>query len=136
MNNGDTEILKIKSDKNELSKVELFLSNYFKKRHIDQNNFNKVLLCVSEAIINAIQHGNKYDITKNVTVKILFDIDSFYIEIKDEGVGFDYNCIKDPTITEYIKRESGRGLHIIRSLCDTLEVKENGTCISLKIRIA
>ena len=135
MNNYDPEILKIKSYKNELPIVESFLFQYFEKLNIAQNSFNKVLLCVSEAIINAIQHGNKNDISKKVTVKILFVIDSFYIEIRDEGIGFNYNCINDPTKTEYIKSESGRGLHIIRSLSDNLEFKENGTCISFKIRI-
>ncbi len=132
---SNTEILIIKSSEKELIKVENFLYRYFSKLKLPLINFNKVLLCISEAIINAIHHGNQNDVSKIVSIKLLHDDDSIYAEIRDEGKGFDFACITDPTKMEYIKRESGRGLHIIRSLCDNLEFREQGACVRIKIRV-
>ena len=133
--NSNIEILIIRSSEKELIKVESFLYQYFQKIKWPLINFNKVLLCISEAIINAIHHGNKNDTSKIVSVRLLHDDNSIYAEIKDEGKGFDFNCITDPTRTEYIKKESGRGLHIIRSICDSMEFQEQGACVKIKIRV-
>jgi serine/threonine-protein kinase RsbW len=131
----NTEILVIKSDEKELVKFESFLFNYFEKKKLPAIYFNKVLLCISEAIINAIYHGNKNDFSKTVTIRILYDNGAIYADIIDEGTGFDFNCITDPTKGEYIRKESGRGLHIIKSLCECLDFKEKGKCVSIKIGI-
>ena len=132
---SNCEKLIIKSNEKEIIKVENALYQYFKQKNIPFNNFNKVLLCISEAIINAIHHGNKNDISKNVVISIIYDEDSICAEIKEEGKGFDFNCINDPTKMEYIKKESGRGLHIIKSLCDKLEFKDQGSSVRIKIRV-
>jgi serine/threonine-protein kinase RsbW len=130
-----SEILIIKSDEREIRKVESFLFEYFRKWNCPMRNFNKVLLCISEAIMNAIHHGNKNDLAKTVAVKILYDNDLIFAEIIDEGKGFNFNCITDPTKDEFIKRESGRGLHIIKSLCECIEFSNNGSCVRIKIEV-
>jgi len=131
--NNTSEILLIKSDKKELQYVETFLSDIFRKYKLPPYQFGKVLLCVSEAILNSIHHGNKDIITKSVKICIGCDSNSINIEVSDEGKGFDPSMIEDPTMDINIRKESGRGIHIIKSLCDQIEYKNNGSCIRIKI---
>lgn len=130
------EILVIKSDKNELSLVEDFLEGIFRKNDLNQKNFNNVLLCVSEAILNSIYHGNDNRTEKNIEIRVIFkNNDNMFVEVRDEGEGFDYTQIDDPTLNRNIKKESGRGLHIIKSLCKKIEFRDGGSCICLDINL-
>lgn len=123
----------IKSDFSELKKVEKFLEKIFEECMISKDYFNNVLLCVSEAVINSIQHGNKNDKSKTVSVEIDCKKKFMLIAVKDEGEGFDLNNISDPTIKKNIKKESGRGIHIIRSLTEKIEYNHDGNYIQFKI---
>lgn len=123
----------IHSEIEELKKVERFLFHFFEKNHLPQNHFNKVFLCISEAVINCIEHGNKCDKEKEVSIQVSREDDSILLEIKDEGTGFDYNGLEDPTIEKNIKREAGRGIHIMKSISSRLNYKENGRVLKLKI---
>jgi len=127
------KILVIKSDKSELKKVEIFLSDVFSEFHLTRNYFNKTLLCVSEAVINSIEHGNRFDRKKLVTIKIECSKNELHVEINDEGEGFDLKVVDDPTKKENIIKESGRGIHIIKSLSDSLKYNKKGNSIQLKI---
>ena len=127
------KILVIKSDKSELTNVEKFLSGVFKEYNLSLNNFNKTLLCVSEAVVNSIEHGNQFDRRKSVTIQLDCKRNELHIEIKDEGEGFDVNTIKNPTMKENIRNESGRGIHIIKSLSDSLRYNKKGNRLQLKI---
>jgi len=131
--NKFSEILLIKSDKSELVNVEAFLLDIFKKYQFPDNKFSRVLLCVSEAILNSIHHGNKDIVTKTVKICVGCNLHSMNIEITDEGKGFDPSMIDDPTKAINIRKESGRGIHIIKSLCDHMEYKNSGSCIKIKI---
>lgn len=131
--NTDNEILTIKSDKQELQKVEKFLFRIFEKEKLPQQCFNKVFLCISEAVINSIEHGNKNDKTKKVGIKINCLKKNINIEVKDEGVGFDIKRVGDPTANVNIKKETGRGIHIMKSLCTHLEFQNSGKCVKINI---
>jgi serine/threonine-protein kinase RsbW len=96
-------------------------------------HFNKVLLCISEAVINSIVHGNKKDKTKKVTIRIECSDKQMDIYIKDEGKGFDLNNVSNPTLKQNIKKESGRGIHIIKSLSKEIEFHNEGNYIQFKI---
>lgn len=127
------KILVIKSDKTELRKVENFLSEIFNEYDLTQKNYNKALLCVSEAVINSIEHGNQYDTKKRVTIEINCNLGEINVGIIDEGDGFNFEEIRDPTKKENITNESGRGIHIIKSLSDSLKYNDKGNCVQLKI---
>lgn len=127
------EILTIKSDKSELKKTEDFLLSFFRKNKLSEEHFNRVFLCLSEAVINSIQHGNENDKNKQVSIQVDCNREFITIEICDEGDGFDYNIIENPTLKRNIKKESGRGIHIIKSLSNELEFKEKGKCIQFKM---
>jgi serine/threonine-protein kinase RsbW len=127
------KILVIKSDVAELKKVEDFLINIFNEYQLEKKYFNKVYLCLSEAVINAIKHGNKKDLTKTVTIIVECDKKEMDIRIEDEGEGFNVNDVEDPTLYENKKKESGRGIFIIKKLMDKMQYNEKGNRVQFKI---
>lgn len=131
--NNFPEILSIKSDKKELKKVEKFLFVIFEKKNLPKQCFNKVLLCITEAVLNSIEHGNKNNQQKEVDIQVNCMKGNICIEIHDEGEGFDYQNIEDPTTKNNIKKESGRGIFIIKSLCNQLEFRNQGKSVEIKI---
>ena len=84
-------------------------------------------LAVREAAINAIKHGNHLDPRKRVRIVFTFDDHGMSVTIKDRGKGFDVNAVKDPTLPENLFQSSGRGLLLMRSFVDKVEVHgDNG----------
>lgn len=126
-------ILVIHSDKKELDKVSTFLTEIFNENNLSFHSFNKVLLCVSEAVINSIEHGNQNDKNKLVTVKVTYEPSFIQVQIQDEGQGFNFSEIHNPILTENLKMESGRGIYIIKSLSNSLNYNEKGNEIHFKI---
>jgi serine/threonine-protein kinase RsbW len=131
--NRSPKILVIKSDISELEKVENFIVEILNEFDLAQKYFNKIYLCVSEAVLNSIKHGNKNDHNKTVSIGIDCDVNEINILIEDEGEGFDIKSIEDPTLRENIKNESGRGIFIIKNMSDKLEYNEKGNRIQFKI---
>ena len=127
------KILVIKSNISELKNVEIFLQKTFEEWNISQKNFNSVFLCVSEAVVNSIEHGNRNDKNKTVSIRVDCVEQQIDVCVYDEGEGFDFNNIIDPTLKENIKKESGRGIHIIKSLTKEVEYNEIGNRIEFKI---
>jgi serine/threonine-protein kinase RsbW len=130
---NSNKILTIKSDKSELKKVEQFLSALFDEYNLPKDNYNRTLLCVSEAVINSIEHGNRNDRGKKVIIEVECRLNQINVRINDEGEGFDFSEIEDPTIKANIRKESGRGIFIIKSLSDSLKFNKKGNSIQLKI---
>jgi serine/threonine-protein kinase RsbW len=128
-------ILAIKSDKQELEKVENFLLQFYKKKNLPEETFNKVYLCISEAVINSIEHGNKNDKGKEVSIVLDCMKNDLKIEVRDEGDGFDYKNIANPTVRENRKKDTGRGIFIIQSLCNQVSFRNEGKCVEIKIEL-
>ena len=133
MINNPPKILVIKSDVAELKKVEDFIINIFNENNLELKYFNKIYLCVSEAVLNSIKHGNKNDLKKNVSIKIGFDTEQFKIQVEDEGDGFDLKTIKDPTKKGNLKNEEGRGIFIITKLSEQIEYNKKGNLVQFNI---
>lgn len=127
------KILVIKSEISELKKVEDFLIDIFKEFNLAQKYFNKIYLCVSEAVVNSIKHGNKNDKNKTVLLEVNCKNSELKVRIEDEGEGFDLNKIEDPTSLSNLKNESGRGIFIIRNMSNKLEYNKKGNRIQFKI---
>ncbi len=128
--------LNIPSDINELSSVELFLDRLQNDLNLSETVFANIIISVTEAVNNAIIHGNKNDSSKRVylTAK-LNNPYSLSLFIKDCGNGFDLNNIKDPTLMENIFSENGRGVFVMKHLSDDLIYHDNGTMLELKFNI-
>ena len=125
----------IPSDLSYLKDVHRFIENFLNKNSINLSKAGFIVLSVCESVNNAIVHGNKSDCKKFVTVKALLQDYHLIIEIEDEGGGFDYKNLPDPTTDENIRNEGGRGLFIIQKLVDEVHFKKKGSIIQLKFNI-
>ena len=126
----------LKSNRNEIPKFDEMLNNANSRFGLEKERFINLHIACSEAIINAIVHGNKENENKKVHVDILYDEKVMTVRIKDEGTGFNIHNVPDPTSNENILKESGRGLYIIRSLVDEFicNSTEKGTEFVLAVK--
>lgn len=93
------------------------------------------MLCISEAITNAVIHGNKHDNEKSVKLEI--NVNDFFLEasIEDEGNGFDFNNLPNPINEANRIKEGGRGLYIIKMYSDSAEFKKDGSLLKMRFKI-
>ncbi|WP_163322717.1 ATP-binding protein [Draconibacterium mangrovi] len=133
MKNNPPNILVIRSVSTEIRRVEEFVKAIFNFHNMPEKCFNPVFLCISEATTNSIVHGNKEDHTK--TVELNIDCKSHLIQVRvtDEGDGFDVEKVPDPTHEDNLLKETGRGLHIIKSIAQNVEFNDKGNSLSFEI---
>jgi serine/threonine-protein kinase RsbW len=121
------------SSKNEnLMKVERLVEDVCGEESVDQDFYGNMLIAVTEAVNNAIQHGNKGNENKNVDVIYERKEKKITFRVIDEGEGFDFSNIPDPTTPENIEKESGRGVFLMRNLADSVEFMEDGRIVELQ----
>ncbi len=108
----------LKSNRNEIKKFEVLLEQVKSKFAMAVEKFVNLQIACSEALINAIVHGNKEDENKYVYTDIEINTVQLLVRIKDEGDGFKIEEVPDPTSNENLLKECGRGIFIIRSLVD------------------
>lgn len=127
----------IQSDPDLMPEVEALVLDAAVKAGLNEDKFNNISLAVAEAISNSIKHGNKNDKSKKVFIKISADDEKMVVVLKDQGEGFDPDIIPDPTQPGNILKDSGRGIHIMRSLLDDLRFNftPEGTEIILEISL-
>lgn len=127
----------IPSDPNYLPDVEEFVIQTAQEANLNPSKINSLALSVAEACSNSIIHGNKRDIRKNVLIEITYDEEFFIVSFTDEGKGFDISNVPNPTDPENILKESGRGIHIMKSFLDDLkyEFTDHGTKATLIIKL-
>jgi serine/threonine-protein kinase RsbW len=80
-------------------------------------------------------HGNKLDELKNVTIAFKLDEEKLKIKVDDEGKGFDFKHIPDPTSPENIENVNGRGIFLMRKLSDKIKFSRNGATVELEFKI-
>lgn len=126
-----TNQIELKSDFNEMYKVEELIDTICSESLSDQDAYGNVLIAVTEAVNNAIIHGNKNNPDKIIFVRVSIDSEQVVFSIKDEGNGFDYENLPDPTAPENLEKENGRGIFLMKSLSDSVEFSEGGSEVSV-----
>jgi len=121
-----------------LATVDEFISARLTKAGITNSTIADLAISVSEAVTNAIIHGNRNDVAKKVTVRIELNQTRVRIFVKDQGHGFDPDVIPNPTDKENLLKRVGRGIFIVRSLVDSVEFSfsDQGTELILKKNLA
>jgi len=123
--------LKIASKTDSLHLVERFVDDFSARYALEQDVYGNVLIAALEAANNAITHGNK--LNENKQVEVVFEIDDthIFLTVKDEGPGFDYHNLPDPTSPDKIENMSGRGVFLMTKLSDKIEFEENGSFVKM-----
>jgi len=124
----------IQSTLEELSKVEKLVDNLSKRLGVSDEVYGKILVSTIEAVNNAIVHGNKGREEKKVQVGFVSNGSSFTISVKDEGEGYKYDQLPDPTSKENLEKLNGRGVFIMRKLADSIEFNELGNEVKMSFK--
>ncbi len=111
--------------------VESFIDNAREQFKLNDDIYGNIMIAVTESVNNAIVHGNQGDKSKSVFLKLTLDNDLIKFIITDEGPGFDYKNTPDPTSPENLDKPGGRGIFLMRNLCDEVNFRENGKQVEL-----
>lgn len=117
----------IKSNLNELQKVERFTEKLSYKMNFTEEEIDGLAISITEIVSNAIAHGNKKDKNKKVIINYRLSPKTITITVQDEGKGFDIEKIDNPLDPQNLLKESGRGIYIVRALMDKVEFISNET---------
>jgi|SRR5688572_16599422 len=115
-------VLTIPSRLEEMQAVHALIGEAVKEYRFGEELAHWLELTISESMINAIQHGNSNDPTKKATLKISSHNDVLEIIVEDQGQGFQLDTIADPTDDSNLLKPSGRGILIIRSFMDEVNL--------------
>lgn len=126
--------VKINSDLKLLPIIEAINDEIIKLINTDEDKKFQLTMAIREAIINAIIHGNKRKINKLVNINYLINNKMIKVSVSDEGKGFDYKRLPNPTLPENILKPYGRGIFFIKSYMDKVKFSfkpEKGLTITM-----
>ena len=101
---------------------------------LSEDAYGNILIAVTEAVNNAIIHGNKLDATLSVHVGVHNNEEWVCFSVKDQGTGFNPEIIPDPTAPENLLKENGRGIFLMKNLSDEVSYEDNGTVVNVCFR--
>ena len=128
-------VVKIASIQENLREVEKLIDNFKEIEKLDEGLYGKVLVATIEAANNAIVHGNKLDPEKTVRIEITRGINGIEIYVEDQGNGFDYMRVPDPTAPENIENIHGRGVFLMKELSDEVNFYKNGSKVQILFKM-
>ena len=104
----------------------------FLNRHeSDEDRVYTMLLLASEAITNAIEHGNALDASKEVRIDFWSRNGRIEIWVEDQGPGYTRNEVPDPLTREHLLDDGGRGIFLIEQLADEVRYELGGRRIGM-----
>ena len=118
--------IEISSELKNISQVERLIDKICDLKKIDEDAYGNMLIAVTEAVNNAVIHGNCFQKNQKVYITVSDLEKKLCFSIKDEGKGFEFDNLPDPTAPENIEKENGRGIFLIRNLADELVFEDSG----------
>lgn len=125
----------IESKIENINKIEKIIDDVSEEAKINSEVYGKMLIATVEAVNNSIVHGNKEDDSKTVKVEFIIDNDYISIFIEDEGPGFNFYNVPDPTTPENIENIHGRGVYLMKHLADDVIFHGRGNRVELKFNL-
>ncbi len=107
------------------------LLNELDLKGVDVDTCFKVRLSLDECVTNAFRHGHRCDERKQITVGYLVESDRVTMKVRDNGQGFDFGLIPDPTLEENLLQPGGRGVFLTMKLMDEVQFNDVGNEITL-----
>jgi serine/threonine-protein kinase RsbW len=90
-------------------------------------------MALREALANAVIHGNGENSFKRVYVECRCYVNGeVSITVRDEGRGFDWNAIPNPTFRENLLFTHGRGIYLMKTLMDEITFEEGGAVVMMR----
>ena len=128
--------LQLPSRIDSITNLENFIDTLREKYNFSDEVYANVLTCLSEATVNAIIHGNKENLNKKVYINLeVIEEKRLIFTISDEGNGFNFNSLPDPTAPENLENLTGRGVFIVKRLADQCIFNSRGNELELHFKI-
>lgn len=125
--------LSLNSTYQESEKIPDFVTNIQEKSQLEDETTGNLMLLLSEAVTNAIVHGNKLDKKKKVEVEVQINSNKIVSTVKDQGDGFEPDVANNPLKEENLLKDSGRGIFLIKEISDSMDYLDNGTTIRFSL---
>jgi len=129
------KVLNIASKVESLREVEKLVDEVSAACSMSLEVYGNVMIATLEAANNAILHGNKLDANKDVNIAFMWDSLKLVLEVTDQGKGFNFKNIPDPTAPGNVEKVNGRGVFLMEKLSDGLVFKENGRKVNLTFNL-
>jgi len=127
--------LQLPSKPESITLLETLIEQIADKHNVSEDTFANMMTCLNEIAINAIVHGNKLDESKKVIVNAEVEPKRVIWTVTDEGPGFDYDHLPDPTAEENLENLTGRGVFIVKQLADQCVFNSTGNEVELHFKI-
>ena len=111
--------------------VEGFIDNVKESFNIDDDIYGHIMVSITEAVNNAIKHGNQCDKNKTVILAAECEENLLRFFVEDDGPGFNYDKLPDPTAPENLEKLGGRGIFLMKHLSDEVKFHNNGKKVEL-----
>lgn len=118
----------------QISEVEKVIDELSEDLQLHSDIYGNLLIATIEGVNNAIVHGNKFDDSKKVVIHFIIENTQIFVHINDEGSGFDYSSVPDPTKPENIENFHGRGIFLMKNLADNIEFCDSGKLVKLSFK--
>ncbi|RWY52620.1 ATP-binding protein [Mucilaginibacter gilvus] len=132
---GRLYTLQLPSKYESINLLEALIEEIADKYQVSDDTFANMMTCLNEAVVNAIVHGNKLDETKMVIVNAEVEPKRVVWTVTDQGAGFDYNNLADPTAPDKLEELTGRGVFILKHLADQCIFNASGNEVELHFKI-
>ena len=127
----DSISISIPSLSENIRMIESFIDNAKEQFSLNDDIYGNIMIAVTESVNNAIRHGNKSDSKKNVDLSLRLSDGSIIFWVKDQGDGFDYTNLPDPTAPENLDQPGGRGIFLMKHLSDEVNFHDEGCTVEL-----
>lgn len=118
-----------------MHRVEAMIDDIGSTLGLGEDIRNNMLVAVGEAVKNAIELGNKNDVSKSVLLRVDKKDNEVVFTVKDRGTGFDFNNVADPTDPANIEKITGRGIFLMKALADKVDFSDNGSKVAIHFSI-
>ncbi|MBD3748428.1 MAG: ATP-binding protein [Sphingobacteriales bacterium] len=127
--------LQLPSNSQSVAVLENFVDELVENLEIGDDVYANLMTCLNEAITNAIYHGNKQNPEKTIFINLeVINNKRLVFTVSDEGEGFDFSHLPDPTDPENIEKLTGRGVYIMKKLADQCIFNSRGNEVELHFK--
>jgi serine/threonine-protein kinase RsbW len=132
---AENQKIRIASRAENIILVERMIEDVCDLFNISEDYYGNILVAITEAVNNAIYHGNQANPKKNIDIFFKSFPDYVSFIVKDEGSGFNYDALPDPTNPENIEKPNGRGVFLMRNLADKVSFEDDGSKVILDFKM-
>jgi len=133
---AENQKIRISSRAENIILVERMIEDVCDLFNISEDYYGNILVAITEAVNNAIYHGNQANPRKNIDIFFKSYPDKVSFIVKDEGPGFNFDSLPDPTNPENIENPNGRGVFLMRKLADKVSFEDNGSKVVLDFKMS